>query len=106
MKNFVQPGDVITVTAPATVASGDIVVVGKLAGVAATDAASGDPVEIKTSGVFDVAKTSAQNWAVGVAIYATSAGLATTTASENVAIGHAVAIAANPSAVGRVRLSI
>jgi len=105
MKNFIAPGDMITVTAPATVASGDVVVVGKLAGVAATDAASGAPVEIKTSGVFDVAKTSEQAWIVGAAIYHDGTA-ATTTVSTNVPIGHAVAIAANPSAVGRVRLSI
>jgi len=46
----------LTVTAPATVVSGDVVVVGSLIGVAATDAASGAPVEIALGGVFDVPK--------------------------------------------------
>lgn len=105
-KNLIQAGDTITVPAPANVASGDLVVVGELAGVAITDAASGADVEIKTSGVWELGKTSAQAWTVGQKIYGTSAGVATTVSTDNVAIGHAVAVAANPSAKGRVRLSV
>lgn len=52
MKNFVQPGNVVTVTAPYTVTSGSLVFVGSLAGVAVADAASAAPVEIATDGVF------------------------------------------------------
>lgn len=106
MKNFISSGDIITVTAPAAVASGDLVVVGKLFGVACTDAESGAPVEIKTSGVFELAKTSAEAWTVGAAIYATADGTATTTSTSNTFVGHAVAAAANPSATGTVRLSL
>jgi predicted RecA/RadA family phage recombinase len=108
MKNYVQPGEVVTVTAPRNVASGELVVVGLIAGVAATDAASGDPVEIKTGGVFDLAKTSAQAWAsVGLPIYAVpGTGLCTTaTTTGNVLVGTNMATAANPSATGRVRLN-
>lgn len=106
MKNYISTGDIVEVTAPAAVSSGGIVVVGKLVGIAVTDAASGTPVNIKTSGVFEVAKTSAQAWTVGAAVYTTSAGVATTTATDNTFIGHAVAAAANPSGAGRVRLSV
>lgn len=109
MRNYVQAGETITVTAPGTTKSGDLVVVGTLAGVAVTDAASGQAVEIKTTGVFDIAKTSAQAWTVGAAIFATAAGVATTepgTSPANTPIGAAVAAAANPSAIGRVRLSV
>ena len=56
MTNFIQPGDTITVTAPTTVTSGSLVVVGSLAGVAASDAASGADVEIDTEGVFSLPK--------------------------------------------------
>lgn len=107
MKNFVQTGDVVTVTAPADVVSGDLVAVGGLVGVATTDAASGSPVEIKTSGVFELAKTSAQAWStVGLSIYRDgSTGVATTTASTNALIGVNLAVAANPSASGTVRLN-
>jgi predicted RecA/RadA family phage recombinase len=41
MRNFVQMGDVVTVTSPATVSSGNGVLIGTLFGVAATDAESG-----------------------------------------------------------------
>lgn len=107
MKNFVQPGRVVTAIAPADVSSGDLVVVGTLFGVAATDAKSGEPVEIVTEGVFTLAKTSAQAWTQGVKVYWDSENkVLTTTASTNLFIGHAVIGAANPSASGVVRLSI
>lgn len=107
MKNFTQTGDIVTVTAPANVSAGELVAVGGLVGVAVTDALSGAPVEIKTSGVFELAKTSAQAWAsVGLTIYRdASTGLATTTASTNPPIGVNLAVAANPSATGTVRLN-
>lgn len=104
MKNFVQPGDCVTVPAPATVASGDGVQVGQLFGVAAADAASGADVAIKTTGVFDLPKTSAQEWTVGALVYWTGTE-ATTTSGSNLPIGCAAAAAANPSATGRVRLN-
>lgn len=57
MKNFIQSGDSIAVTAPAGgVASGAGVVVGALFGVAATDTAEGAPVTLVTEGVFTLPK--------------------------------------------------
>lgn len=107
MKNFINPGRNIPVTAPAAVKSGDLVLVGKLFGVASTDAASGAPVEICTEGVFTLPKVTAQAWTEGAAIYWDSAeAKATTTASGNTQIGHAAGAAVNPSASGNVRLSI
>jgi predicted RecA/RadA family phage recombinase len=107
MKNFTQPGVTVSVAAPRAVASGEIVVVGLLAGVAVHDAAEGAPVEITTEGVFEVAKTSAQAWAtVGLPIYVIAAtGLATTAAAGNVLLGTNLATAANPSGTGVVRLN-
>jgi predicted RecA/RadA family phage recombinase len=107
MKNFIQSGDTITVTAPADVSSGDGVLVGDIFGVAAFDAKSGDDVEIKTTGVFELAKTSAQAWAsVGTAIYWDNSNkVVTSTASTNKLIGVNVATAANPSDTGTVRLN-
>lgn len=107
MKNYLQPGDAISVAAPAAVKSGDLVVVGSLFGVAATDADEGADVVINTSGIFTLPKVSAQAWTAGAKIYWVAAdGEATTTASTNLFIGHAVAAADNPSATGKVRLSI
>ena len=106
MKNFVQNGDIVTVTAPANVASGDLVIVGGLIGIAATDALSGAPVEIKLTGAYELPKTSAQAWATeGLAIYwDADPGEATTVATGNVFIGVNIAVAGNPSATGIVRL--
>lgn len=106
MKNFIQPGDTITVPAPADVASGAGVLVGKLFGVASSDAKSGDPVEISRSGVYELAKTSAQAWTVGALIYFDGSKATTADASgANPKIGYALAVAANPSATGIVVLS-
>jgi len=69
MTNFVQKGDTLTVTAPAEVTSGSLVVVGSLIGVAAFDAASGADVEIKTTGVFTLPKTTTDVVTQGAALY-------------------------------------
>ena len=58
MKNFVQPGDVISVTAPASASAGAGVLVGSIFGVAVNTALSGAAVEIATRGVFDLTKGS------------------------------------------------
>lgn len=108
MKNYIQPGKVVTVPAPRNLSSGELVVVGLLAGVAQHDALSGDDVEIVTEGVYDLAKTSAQAWAtVGLAIYAIpGTGVVTTaTTAGNVLVGTNLATAANPSPTGLVRLN-
>lgn len=106
MRNYVSPGDMITVTAPAAVSSGDGVLAGTLFGVAATSADSGAAVEIKTTGVFTLPKTNAQAWTVGAAIYWDGSKCTTSDGSgANAKIGIAVEAAPNPSAVGMVRLS-
>lgn len=107
MKNYAQPGDVLTVAAPADVASGALVVSGVLAGVAITDALEGANVEIATRGVYELAKTSAQAWTVGAAIYVipTTGVVTTATTAGNLLLGVATAVAANPSATGFVRLN-
>ena len=55
-KNFVQSGHVITLTAPATVASGACAIVGSIVGVAALDITSGASGDFYVDGVFDLAK--------------------------------------------------
>jgi predicted RecA/RadA family phage recombinase len=69
MRNYVQPGGTITVTAPANVSSGDVVVVGALVGVAAFDASQNDQVEITTEGVFTLPKKSTDVVAAGNLLY-------------------------------------
>jgi predicted RecA/RadA family phage recombinase len=105
MRKYLQKGDVVTIPAPATVSSGDGVLVGRLFGVAATDAESGDDVAIKTTGVFTLPKTSAQAWTVGALVYWDGSQCTTADGSgANTLIGKAMAVAANPSSTGVVRL--
>lgn len=106
MKNHVQDGDVLPLTAPYDVASGAGLLVGALFGVAMTAAASGASVQARTRGVYTLPKTSAQAWTVGAKVYWDDTNkVATSTASGNTLIGCAVAAAANPSATGIVRLN-
>lgn len=104
MKNYIESGDVVTLPAPAAVSSGDLVAVGKLHGVAQTNAESGADVALATRGVFELPKASAQAWTVGAKIYWDGTEC-TTTATSNTLIGCAMAVAANPSATGIVRLN-
>jgi len=106
MKNANQTGDVLTLTAPYTVASGAGMLVGSIFGVATAGASSGATVEAETEGVFELAKVSAQAWSVGQLIYwDDSAKNCTTVSTSNKLIGTATAVAQNPSAIGRVRLN-
>ncbi|WP_375455721.1 DUF2190 family protein [uncultured Methylobacterium sp.] len=106
MKNYVQKGDILTVTAPSDVASGDGVIVGAIFGIAGISALSGADVEIDVEGVYDLPKVSAQPWTQGAAVYWDAAAKnVTTTSAGNTKIGVAVLAAANPSSVGRVRLN-
>jgi predicted RecA/RadA family phage recombinase len=106
MKSYVNSGDSVEVAAPYDVLSGAGCLVGTLFGIAFTDALSGALVTLKTKGVYDHAKNSAEAWTVGAAVYwDNSAKVFTTTTTSNTKCGVAVAVAANPSAVGRVRLN-
>ncbi|MFH0750671.1 MAG: capsid cement protein [Chloroflexota bacterium] len=106
MQNYEQPGSTLTLTAPYTRTSGQGAMVGSIFGVACSDVTSGDEGEFQVDGVFTLAKTSAQAWAVGDKLYWN----ASTKAVSNVAgdgscIGVATAVAANPSSTGEIKLS-
>lgn len=108
MKNFVQAGDTLTLTAPYAVSSGAGALVGSLFGVATGDVANGAEGEFKTTGVFDLTKVGSQAWTVGARVYwDDTAKACTTTASTNKLIGVAVAAVGSGAGetVGRVRLS-
>lgn len=105
MKKYVQKGDSLTVSAPVGVASGQGVLVGDLFGVAANDALAAEPVVITVTGVFELAKAG-DTIAVGELVYFDeSEGTVTTTATDNHAIGHAVAVAGASAATVKVRLA-
>jgi len=105
MRNFVQPGDVLTFTAAADISAGGGVFQGALFGVAATDAANGADFEAWVAGVFDLPKASGA-LTTGQKVYwiAASANV-TGTASGNTLIGVATEAAASGDTTARVRLN-
>lgn len=107
MKNYIQAGDTVTLTAPSGgIASGGALLVGAIFGVAAFAAAEGDEVEAATVGVFELAKTAGQAFAQGDKVYFDStAKTVTSTASGNKLIGAALVAAAGSEEVVRVRLN-
>lgn len=108
MKNYVEPGNTITLTAPYAVTSGDGLLVGAIFGVAAGTAASGDPVETAVVGVYDLKKVASQAWAVGDKIYWDNTAKNTTkTLTSNTLIGVATDVVAGGATdlIGRVRLN-
>ena len=108
MKNYVQPGKTITLTAPYAVAAGDGLLVGAIFGVATAAAGNGEAVEAVLVGVFDLKKTASQAWAVGDKIYwDNTAKEATKTLTGNTLIGAALEAVGNGATetIGRVRLN-
>jgi predicted RecA/RadA family phage recombinase len=99
-RNFVQPGDVITLTAPADVKGGEIVTVGALTGVAAYDAKAGAEVEVALTGVFELPCSEAL--AQGALAYWADGKVA---AEGDLLIGAVIAAAGSGAATCRVRLN-
>lgn len=108
MKTYIQAGDCVTVPAPAGgTISGELYKVGAIIGVAATTEAVGAPVVLKTTGVFDLTKISAQAWGIGDLLFmnTTSRALTNVSATGLVLVGLATEVEANPSATGACRLN-
>ncbi|MBX9926000.1 MAG: DUF2190 family protein [Hyphomicrobiaceae bacterium] len=106
MKNFVQRGDVITVTAPTGgVTSGQGVLVGNLFGVAATTVAEGASVEMATVGVYELPKLVSAVIAAGARVaWDNTAKQVVVPGTGMVPIGIATLAAGNGVATVRVRL--
>lgn len=106
MKNYVQPGNTLTIAAPYAVLSGGGLKSGLIFGIASGDAAEGAEVDAATVGVFDLVKVGADEFAVGAAVYWNdTTKLATSTASGNTKIGVATEAAAAATATVRLRLN-
>ena len=106
MKNKLQDGRVITVTAPAQVASGDFVAIGALRGVAVSDAASGASVAIETEGVFALPKeATTATFSAGDEVEWDGANSRIAALSTGARIGVVVADAAATDATASVRLT-
>jgi predicted RecA/RadA family phage recombinase len=107
-KNFIQPGEVVTVTAPAGgVASGDVIVVGNLAGVCTTSAATGAEVELAVVGVFELPKATGAAINAGQSVWwsTTDKNVKNASAAGLWPIGVAVRAAGTTDTSVRVRLN-
>lgn len=108
MKNYIQPGNTITLTAPYDVASGNGLLVGAIFGVATGAALNGAPIEAALVGVFDLTKVASQAWVVGDKIcWDNTAKEATKTTTGNTLIGVAIEAVGSgvDETIGRVRLN-
>lgn len=106
MRNFIQPGVVVTATAPRDLTAGDAFLLGKLCLVACNDADETESVDAQRTGVFELAKTSAQAWTAGDKIYYnTGTNVADNLPTTGPLIGLALEDAANPSSTGIVMLN-
>jgi len=106
MKNYVQTSEVIEIAAPSGgCVSGELVIVGALAGIANTAADAGEPVALHTVGVYTLPKASATVFAAGARVSWDATGkLAVVPATGSYPIGLATAAAANGATSVRVRL--
>lgn len=107
MKNFIQPGDVVTLTAPTGgVVSGSGYLIGTMFVVAAGNAAQATPFEGKTTGVFNLTKATGVNWVQGAALYWDNTAKAiTNSASGNKMIGTAMNARVNADTTCEIRLN-
>lgn len=106
MKNFVQPGNTVTATAPTGgIASGEGAVFTSVFGVANTTAAEGEPVEVDVVGVFELPKAAGAIAAFARTYWDDTNDNVTTTASGNRLIGFATEAAGASDTIVRVRLN-
>src|ERR671932_18277 len=94
MKNFVQRGDTVTMTAPYNLRSGDGALVGALFGVSANDVAGGGEAELVTVGVFTLPKKAGAVAQGEPVFWDDESRVATTYEVENTRIGVCVVAAA------------
>lgn len=106
-KNLIQHGDSITWTngTGSAVASGDIVAINDLIGVALTDIAAGASGTVATAGVFEVPAVTGTAISQGAKVYFDeSEGHMTTTSTDNTLAGIAWTAKASAGTVVQVRL--
>jgi predicted RecA/RadA family phage recombinase len=107
MKNFVEDGEVLTFTAPAGgVVAGTGAKIGDILVIATVTAAAGALFTGVRTGVVDHAKLSAQAWTEGQQVnWDDTNKRFTTVTTGNFRAGVAAAVAANPTATGKVVLA-
>jgi len=103
-RNYIQAGEVITVTPTAAVKSGELFALGQLVGVIAADAPADGEAELILTGVFALPKATGAITAGALLYLDAEHGSVTTTAGTNAVVGHAIEAAASDAAEAIVRL--
>ena len=104
MKNFVMPGNMLTITAPADVTSGELLIDGQIVGVISADAKQGEAVAIGVEGVYELNKgVPAEAFLQGQPVEADASGNVGN-AAGTVVIGYAMQ--ASPSGAPTVRVKL
>ena len=106
MKNYLETGSTVVVTAPETVDSGEFIKVGSLYGVAPAAAASGAQVVLNRGGVYILPKVAADIWVAGAKLFwDASAKKFTLDSSKTPVSAIAFEAAAENATTGKVLLS-
>jgi predicted RecA/RadA family phage recombinase len=105
MKNFIQPGETVSVITTSAIESGAALRIGVLFGVTATAALADEPVEISLCGVFELPKATGSSWDVGSAIFWNGTACTVTAGTGNLLIGVALSEQVSADVVGNVRLN-
>lgn len=107
MKNFIQEGERINYTIPAdtTIASGDVVVIENLSGIAVTSGTTGDTIAVALEGVYQLAKPTNLAINQGDRVYWDTATKRVTKTTTHKPLGTAFATAASSAATVNVRIS-
>ncbi len=110
MKNHVQEGDYIEITAGANISAGQLVQYGSLHGVAVADIANGAKGIISLEGVYTLPKLTAAagdaTTAGGLVYFDGSGNVSGTDASgTRLPVGHSLAVAAQAATTVNVRLA-
>lgn len=96
MKNYVQHGDTLTLTAPTGgVVAGSPYLIGAIFGIASETVAEGLPFDLRRFGVVNLPKKSGEAWAEGDALYWDNVAFALTKTAgslKKVAIATAVVV--------------
>jgi predicted RecA/RadA family phage recombinase len=105
MKIYQQRGERISHTAAAAIASGAVVPIGDLIGIAENSGAIGDEVSVLLEGVFPIAKGTSEAISKGAVLYWDATNkVVTATAGSNKVIGKAFAAALAADATVPVRI--
>lgn len=105
MRNFIQPGNTLTLPAPYNAIAGAGILIGSIFGVANSNAVIGNNADVTTEGVFSLSKAGVAITLGGKVYWDDTAKLVTNVSAGNTLIGVAVEAAAALALTATVRLN-